>query len=144
MNTTLLPTFHLPTPFLFYLSTALNIIGISVLSVHHTYIINIIGHNFCTESGSWQNRMYSKSWLVFQSVGRDFRLGKLQKKTFFLGYLSQMWVGGVADSQTRSKPKIAFFDPNFTFCFPKSHKNPGMGSQIWENFPPEMLFFMGA
>ena len=45
-----------------------------------------------------------------------------------------MWVVGVADSQTRSKPlktspnhpKIAFFDPNFTFCFPKSHKNPGM------------------
>ena len=23
-------------------------------------------------------------------------------------------------------PKIAFFDPNFTFRFPKSHKNPGM------------------
>ena len=35
-----------------------------------------------------------------------------------------MWVGGVADSQTRSKPlktpKNAFFDPNFTFCFSKS------------------------
>ena len=57
-----------------------------------------------------------------------------QKKTLFLGYLSQMWEGGVADSQTRSKPlkppqiapKIAFFDPNFTFRFPKSHKNPGL------------------
>ena len=50
------------------------------------------------------------------------------KKTFFLGYLSQMWVGGVADSQTRSKPlktppnhsENCLFDPNFTFCFPKS------------------------
>ena len=32
-------------------------------------------------------------------------LGKLPKKNrFFLGDLSQMWVGGVADSQTRSKP----------------------------------------
>ena len=30
--------------------------------------------------------------------------GSCQKKTFFLGYLSQMWVGGVADSQTRFKP----------------------------------------
>ena len=50
------------------------------------------------------------------------------KKKFFFGDISQMWVGGVADSQTRSKPlktpqitpKIAFFDPNFTFRFPKS------------------------
>ena len=56
--------------------------------------------------------------------------GGCKKKTFFFGYLSQMWVGGVADSQTRFKtlkknqitPKIAFFDPNFTFRFPKSHK----------------------
>ena len=28
-------------------------------------------------------------------------------------------------------PKIALFDPNFTFRFPKSHKNPGVGG--WEN-----------
>ena len=27
-----------------------------------------------------------------------------KKKTFFLGDLSQMWMGGVADSQTMSKP----------------------------------------
>ena len=26
------------------------------------------------------------------------------KRRFFFGDLSQMWVGGVADSQTRSKP----------------------------------------
>ena len=46
-----------------------------------------------------------------------------------------MWVGGVADSQTRSKPlkttpnhpKIALFDPNFTFRSSKSQKNPGVG-----------------
>ena len=50
-----------------------------------------------------------------------------------------MWVCGVADSQTRSKPlktpqitpKIAFFDPNFTFCFPKSHKNPGVDGLVY-------------
>ena len=41
-----------------------------------------------------------------------------------------MWVGGVGDSQTRSKllqitPKIAFFDPNFIFRFPKSHETLG-------------------
>ena len=49
-----------------------------------------------------------------------------------------MWVGGVADSQTRSKPlktppqitpKIALFDPNFTFRSPKSHKNTGVGGK---------------
>ena len=42
------------------------------------------------------------------------------KKKFFFGDISQMWVGGVADSQTRSKPlktppnppKIVF--PNLT------------------------------
>ena len=49
-----------------------------------------------------------------------------------------MWVGGVANSQTRSKPlktpqitpKIALFDPNFTFRTPKSHKNPGVGGWV--------------
>ena len=54
-----------------------------------------------------------------------------------------MWVGGVADSQTRSKPlktpqitpKIAVVDPNFIFCSPKSHRNPGVGKQIWERSP---------
>ena len=35
----------------------------------------------------------------------DNDLGKLpKKKRFVLGYLSQMWVGRVADSLTRSKP----------------------------------------
>ena len=57
-----------------------------------------------------------------------------KKNRFFCGDFSQMWVGGVADSHPRSKPlkkqitpKIAFFDPKFTFRSPKSHKNPGVG-----------------
>ena len=53
------------------------------------------------------------------------------KKKFFFFKLSQIWVGWMADSQTGQKKqftlKIAIFDPNFTFCVPKSHKNPGMG-----------------
>ena len=78
-----------------------------------------------------------------------------KKEPFFMGYLSQMWVGGAADSQTRFKPlrppqitpKIAFFDPNFTFRFPKSHKNPGVGE--WENrfgkdIPKKKRFFFGS
>ena len=41
-------------------------------------------------------------------------------------------------------PKIAFFDPNFTFRFPKSHKNPGVGKQIWERYPKKKRFFLAA
>ena len=64
-----------------------------------------------------------------------------------------MWVGGVADSQTRSKPlkknqitpKIAFFDPKFIIRPPKSHKNPWVGG--WENRfgsdLPKKKFFSG-
>ena len=64
-----------------------------------------------------------------------------KNKTLFFGKVSQMWLGGVADSQTRSKPlktpqiapKIAFFDPNFTFRSPKSHNNPNPGVGGWLN-----------
>ena len=56
-----------------------------------------------------------------------------------------MWVGGLADSQTRSKPpqiapKIAFFNQNFTFRFPRSHKNPVVGGwvhTIGKTWPPQ-------
>ena len=50
------------------------------------------------------------------------RTVKIGKTFFFFGDRPQMWVGGVADSQTRSKPLKIFFDPNFTFRFPKSQK----------------------
>ena len=66
-----------------------------------------------------------------------------------------MWVGGVADSQTRPKPiktpqitpKIAFFDPNFTFRSPKSHKNPGVGgwvNRFGRDLPKKNGFFFGS
>ena len=38
-------------------------------------------------------------------------------------------------------PKIAFFDPNFTFCIHNTQKSPGVGSHIWENFPKKNVFF---
>ena len=65
------------------------------------------------------------------------------------GDFSQTWVGGVADSQTRSKPlqtapKIALFDPNFTFRFPKSHENPGVGgwvNRFGKGFQKKNVFF---
>ena len=31
-------------------------------------------------------------------------------------------------------PEIALFDPNFTFCSPKSHKNPDLGEIFQKNF----------
>ena len=58
---------------------------------------------------------------------------KKKEDKVFLGDFSQMWVGGVADSQTRSKPlkkkpnHHAFFDLNFTFHRPNLTKNPGVG-----------------
>ena len=42
--------------------------------------------------------------------------------------------------------KIAFFDPNFTFCFPKSHKNPGVGGWVnrFGKDIPKKSFFLAA
>ena len=42
-------------------------------------------------------------------------------------------------------PKIALFDPNFTFCFPKSHKNPGVGALVHtfgKTFPNNTAIFL--
>ena len=69
--------------------------------------------------------------LIAHDIARTKR-EPFREKVKKQGDFSQIWVGGVADSQTRPKPlkstpKIAFFDPNFTFRFLKSHKNPGVG-----------------
>ena len=49
----------------------------------------------------------------------------------------------MADSkQAPNHTENRFFDPNFTFGVPKSHKNPGVGSQIWENFPKKTVLFL--
>ena len=56
-------------------------------------------------------------------------------KTFFLGDLSQMWVGGVADSQTRSKPfknpsnhpENRLFRPKFHLSFSQISQKPWGG-----------------
>ena len=75
----------------------------------------------------------------------NFVLREGPQKPFF-GKFSQIWVGGVAESQTpQITPKIAFFDANFTFRFPKSHKNPGVGEWInrfGETFPPQKNGFI--
>ena len=64
------------------------------------------------------------------------------------------WVGWLIPKQglnpskpSQITPKIEFFDPNFTFRFPKSHKNPGVGG--WENtfgkdLPPKKRFVLDA
>ena len=68
-----------------------------------------------------------------------------QKVRFFWGEFSQMWVGGGADSQTRSKP-IKKPDPNITFCFHKSHKNPGVDgwvNRFGRDLPKKSFLFVG-
>ena len=94
------------------------------------------------------NKKFTKNMIfILQNILKVLGKGR-SKKNVFLGYLFQMWVGGVADSQTRSKPlkitpKIAFFDPNFTFCFPKSYKNPGVGgwlNRFGKGFPKKVFF----
>ena len=67
------------------------------------------------------------------------------KKNFFWRDLSQIWVGGVADFQTRfqtlkkktNRPENRLFQPKFHLSFSQiSQKHWGgwMGKQIWERF----------
>merc|ERR1712020_495016 len=78
-----------------------------------------------------------------------------KKKTFFLGDLSQMWVGGVAVSQTRSKPlktppnhpENRPFRPEFHLSFSQISQKPWGGwggKQIWERSPKKKRFFFLA
>ena len=62
-----------------------------------------------------------------------------KKKTGFFWEISPKygWVGWLTPKQgpnpskpPQIAPKIAFFDPNFTFRSPKSHKNPGIGGWV--------------
>ena len=73
------------------------------------------------------------------------------KKKVFLGDLSQMWVGGVADSQTRPKllktprnhPENRNFWPEFHVLFSQISQSPWggwVGSHIWGNFPQKIIF----
>ena len=85
--------------------------------------------------------------------GSETRLGKVSKKeTVFLGYLSQMWVGGVADFQTRFKPlktppdhpENRLFRPKFHLLFSQILQKPWgwwVGKQIWERFPKKNNVF---
>ena len=103
-----------------------------------------------TERGSdasWHQRAFVNNMHYTTTLTKIIR-EDVKKKSFFWGDFSQMWVYGVADSQTGSKPlkyqispKIAFFDPNFTFRSPKSHKNPWVGKQIWERSPKKNRSF---
>ena len=68
--------------------------------------------------------------IAMTNISRFLIREAAKKKPVFLGNLSQMWVGGVADSQTRSKHLKTH--PN--------HKNPGVGKQIWERSPKQSFF----
>ena len=82
--------------------------------------------------------------------------GAPKKKSVFFWEISPKcgWVGWVIPKQgpNTSKPpqitpKIAFFDPNFTFRSPKSHKNPGVGGWVntfGRDLPKKNVFFLAA
>ena len=81
-------------------------------------------------------------------------LGKASKKTNFFGenFPKCRWVGWLIPKQGANpskkkqiNPKIAFFDPNYTFRFPKSHKNPGVGGWVntfGKDIPKKTFFFI--
>ena len=81
--------------------------------------------------------------------------GAAKKKTGFFWEISPKcgWVGWLTPKQgpntlkpPQITPKIAFFDPNFTFRSPKSHKNPGVGGwvNIFGKDLPKKTFFLDA
>ena len=63
------------------------------------------------------------------------------------------WVGWLIPKQgpnpsipPQITPKIAFLDPNFTFCFHKSHKNPGVDgwvNRFGRDLPKKSFLFVG-
>ena len=73
-----------------------------------------------------------------------------------MGDLSQMWVGGVANSQTRSKhlktppnhPENRLFRPKFHLSISQISQKPWggwVGKQIWERSPKKKpVFFLAA
>ena len=74
------------------------------------------------------------------------------KKTFFWDIFPKCglvgWLipkqGSNPSKKNQITPKIAFFDPNFTFRFPKSYKNPGVGgwvNRFGKGFPKKTCFF---
>ena len=84
-------------------------------------------------------------------------LGELpKKKPVFFWEISPKcgWVGWLTPKQgpnpskpPQIAPKIAFFDPNFTFRSPKSHKNPGVGgwvNRFGKDIPKKTGFFLAA
>ena len=65
----------------------------------------------------------------------------------FLRDFSQMWVGGVADSQTRSTPQNLPKSPEFHLSFSQISQKPWgrwVGKQIWERSPKKNLFFISS
>ena len=110
--------------------------------------------NMHLESINWE---YVVAWIFYYFGSKEiFKIkllllgkGSCQKKRFFWEIFPKCgWVGWLIPKQgpnPSKPPQIAFFDPNFTFRFPKSHKNPGVGGwggkQIWERYPKKNSFF---
>ena len=104
----------------------------------------------CSKKAQYPDRSFCAPFLLLTKIDNQLREGV--KKRFFLGNFSQMWVGGVADSQTRPNPlKTPPNHPENRLCRPEFHllfsqisqKPLGgwVGKHIWERSPKKILFF---
>ena len=123
--------------------------------VKHPKILLICGLFFCLFSCGVEScfHRWPKNFWVEEKL---FRGAAKKKNRFFLGDLSQMWVGGVADSQTRSKPfktppncpENRLFRPKFHLSFSQISQKPWggwVGKQNWERSPKKKrVFFLAA
>ena len=97
---------HPPSPLAFHmgvLALDLHRIWIHILScwLSLTIFVAESPNKIMTVALCWQSWFFTSFWCNFWPPQKS-HLGKVLKN-FFWGKLSQMWGGGVADSQTRSK-----------------------------------------
>ena len=106
-------------------------------------------------SNSYLNVSIENTFIALKTVHCCLLLGKRpkKKKNVFFWEISPKcgWVGWLTPKQgpnpskpPQITPKIALFDPNFTFRTPKSHKNPGVGgwvNRFGRDLPKKTVFF---
>ena len=91
-----------------------------------------------------------KYWNLQPTISRASLGRGSQKKLFFLGDHSQMWEGGVADSQTRSKllkknkspRKSPFLTQISPFVFPNLAKTLGWVNRFGNGLPKKTFFLL--
>ena len=106
----------------------------------------------CTPATPFKSSNESNCQLFCQIINRCTyqALGKVKTKNVFLEIFPKSeWLipkqGPNPLKPPQITPKIAFFDSNFTFPFPKSYKNPGVGGWVntfGKDLPKKTFFFI--